>query len=294
MRIAILHQDLESYEQAMVTLFAERGVQAQLFDVRRTTIDDLRGHDCVLNRVYASVANRNLQDVMKTLALVEQAEAEGIWCVNGLAATRADYSKTISTERMLAAGVRTPACFKVESASDIEGAVAFMREHESPVVIKPDLGGRAVDVTLVCDEPSLVERLSECLTGPRPAWCVQQFVKSVEPFDIRVMVIDGQVDQLYGRQLVSVNGEGPWIGSGALGSTAIELDPPQEWIDLAVRATAAIDSLINELDMVVAADGACVIENNPTPAFAMLTESRLASFADAIVAMLGRRRTGAV
>ena len=293
MRVAILHQVLESYEQAMVVLFAERGVQAQLLDVRRTTVDDLRGYDCVFNRVYASVANRNLRDVMTALALVEQAEAEGIWCVNGLAAARADYSKTISTERMLAAGVSTPACIKVESASDIDGAVVFMQEHGSPVVVKPDLGGRAVDVTLAFDEPSLVQRLTECLAGPRPVWCVQQFVKSVEPFDIRVMVIDGQVDQLYGRQLVSAGDEAPWIGSGALGSTAVELDPPQEWIDLAVRATVVIDALVNELDMIVTIDGPCVIENNPTPSFAMLTEPRMASFADALVAMLRRHRTGA-
>jgi glutathione synthase/RimK-type ligase-like ATP-grasp enzyme len=293
MRVAILHQDLESYEQAMVVLFAERGVQAQLLDVRCTTVDDLRGCDCVFNRVYASVANRNLQDVMKTLALVEQAEAEGIWCVNGLAAARADYSKTVSTQRMLAAGVRTPACCKVQSVSDIEGAAEFMREHGSPVVVKPDVGGRAIDVTLAFDAPSLVERLGECLAGPRPAWCVQQFVSSVEPFDIRVMVIDGQADQLYGRRLVSASGEAPWIGSGALGATAVALNPAQEWIDLAARATVAIDALINELDMVVAADGPYVIENNPTPAFAMLTEPRLASFADAFVTMLKRRRTGA-
>ena len=96
MRVAILHQDLEWAEQKMQGLFQERGAQATLHDVRQpidASIDALTGMDLVMNRVYASVANRNYRDNLTTLSLLAALEARGIPCLNSYATTQADYSK---------------------------------------------------------------------------------------------------------------------------------------------------------------------------------------------------------
>ena len=100
LRIAIVHQDLEDDEVTLRRLLLDRADHVDLMDVRRTTVDDLGGYDLVLNRVYASVANRNHRDNLLMLKLLEDAESQGIRCVNGLKATRADYSKSYSARLM--------------------------------------------------------------------------------------------------------------------------------------------------------------------------------------------------
>ncbi|MBU0461202.1 MAG: hypothetical protein KJ574_01310, partial [Nanoarchaeota archaeon] len=69
--IAILHQDLEWTEQEIQRQFVKRDIHAELFDVRETSICDLCDFEAVLNRVYASVANRNFLHNLKTLEMLK-------------------------------------------------------------------------------------------------------------------------------------------------------------------------------------------------------------------------------
>jgi len=59
MKIAILHHDLENSERILRDLLEKRDIKVKMLDIRNTEIGDFEGVDVVLNRVYASVANRD-------------------------------------------------------------------------------------------------------------------------------------------------------------------------------------------------------------------------------------------
>ena len=65
-------------------------------------INDPEGYDLVLNRVYASVANRNSRDVETTLELMRSLESRGVLCLNSYSSCRADYSKAFACEAPIA------------------------------------------------------------------------------------------------------------------------------------------------------------------------------------------------
>ena len=272
MRIAILHQDLEWAEQKMQGLFQERGAQATLHDVRRpvdATIDDLIGIDLVMNRVYASVANRNFRDNLTTLSLLAALEARGIPCLNSHATTQADYSKMHAAYLLHEAGVDTPGTHKVAGRDDIPSAISFARDHGYPIIVKPDMGGRGRQVQLVKDRRALTSALEEGLADEQygAPYIVQEFIPSVRDIDCRLAVVDGEFAFSYSRTLISRNGEAPWLSSWCNGSKIGLYSPSPEEIAVAIRASAAIGSLFNEMDLCFSAKGPVIIENNPTPQF---------------------------
>ena len=267
MKVAILHQDLEWVEEKMQKLFQERGAQATLHDVRTATVEDIAGSDLVMNRVYASVANRDYRDNLSTLSLLAALEAHGIPCLNSYATTQSDYSKAHAAHLLQQAGVETPATRKVVHVDEITGARAFAREQGYPIIVKPDMGGRGKGVQKVTNEAALVSALEQGLTdaGYGAGYIVQEFIPSVRDIDCRIAIIDGGFAFSYSRTLTSRNGETPWFASTSKGSQEGPYTPTQEEIAIARRASTAIGSLFNEMDICFADRGPVIIENNPTP-----------------------------
>ena len=134
----------------------------------------------------------------------------------------------------------------------------------------------------------LTDRLA---LAPRTGWIVQAFVVSCEPFGDRVVVIDGRVVLSARRELMSLNGERPWLGSATLGSRVECAAAPPEVAAVALQASDAICAVFNDPDIVIGPDGPCVIENNPTPTFLGFTDDNLARTTDAIMAYAAADRT---
>jgi len=288
MKIAILHQDLEWAEEELQRQFQSRDIQTGLYDVRTTTVDDLIGYDLVLNRVYASVANRNWRDNIASLDLLHELESEGIPCLNSLHTTKVDYSKAYSAEVMMRKGVLTPKTILLANG-ETSPAYRFASNVGYPLVVKRDMGGRGKDLVRVNNEQELRQTLDNMFSPGYQAQygagiVVQEFLHSVGNYDCRIAIIDGELAFAYTRTLIQAgSSEDSWLASVARGSDMFDYEPKPEEVAVALKATKAIGALFNEVDIAFTKDGLAIIENNPTPNYDETELHRVESVASLIV-----------
>lgn len=284
MKIAILHQDLEYQEEVIKSEFEKKGFHCSLFDVRTLVKDDLLSFDLVLNRVFASVANRDYRDNLTTLEILAFLEDNSIKVINSLEATKVDYSKYYASKLLLDNGVLTPKTFFCNDLSNetLSSLDSFLSELSFPVILKRDLGGRAKDLHKVNSKDKLLALLKDKLTsvnslddGYAAGYIVQEFVESILDHDYRISVIAGDVCFSSTRSLLDFDGSGkPWLSSASNGSKVLFTDAPRNVIDLAKKSTSVIGALLNEVDIIITAKGPYLIENNPTPNFTPTSKGR--------------------
>ena len=289
MKIAILHQDLEIPEKNLLKVFRQKGHQAELFDVRITKPDVLQNCDVVLNRVYASVGNRNWQDNVVTLNLLEQMEKKGVKCINSFMTSKVDYSKAYAAQIMKTAGVKTPETIKLTSYHDLPEAVDFATKKGFPVILKRDLGGRSKDLFMLHDRAELLEKMQFVFAEHYrrdydAGFVLQEFVKPVKEYDCRIAIVNGEFAFAFARTLARTKHDGmAWLASVARGSQSMEYNPSHEEIELAKKATEAIGAIWNEVDITFSENGPVIIENNPTPNFVSYAEERIKKAADLVL-----------
>lgn len=289
-KIAILHQDLEWVEKTFQQIFTKKGFQTDLFDVRNTSFDDLKNYNLVLNRVYASVANRNFSDNLKTLDFLTELESNGINCLNSEQTSRADYSKFYSDSLMKKNGVPTPETLFLGSLDDISKAKDFSEKYSYPVVVKRDIGGRGKDVLKVNSEQELSSLLTSVfsesyLKDYAGGWVVQEFIDNVKGFDCRIAIVDDSFSSCYGRSLIPTQeGDVNWMASISNGSKILDYVPSEHELNIAIAATKSICALFNEVDLAFDSSGnPVIIENNPTPNYAPEQVDLIEMAADKII-----------
>ena len=274
MKLAILHQDLEWGEQTLSTLLNQWGYETRLINIIDAQQTDFSQFDIVLNRVYASVANRNLKDTALTLDILQQLETAGIRCINTYNSSRCDYDKYLQYKVMDEHGIPTPSTASINNNDELEAYLCNSTGTQGyPVVVKRRTGGRAVGIFKANSAQELSNYLHKHLNDKSEGnysagYLVQTYLKSVRPYDIRIAIIAGKFAYSYSRSLVASNlNETPWIGSGELGSKVTKYEPTKAEISLALKASKATGALINEVDLLATENGLFVIENNLTPNF---------------------------
>ena len=278
MRVAILHHDLEHQEEYLNNFLINNGIDSELMDVRETSVEELSSFDFVFNRVFASVGNRDYLSNLKTLEYLEKLESLGVKCINSFLTTKCDYSKYFSYKLLSEKNIRTPKSFFVKIKEDLVNLNKFIEEVNFPVIIKRDLGGRALDIHKVDNSSELYSILEEKFKDNKEqydaGYVVQEFVESTLPCDYRISVINGKFSFGMTRSLLVTKGqEKPWFASVTKGSKVNSLNNvPEEIIELAERSSFAIGALFNEVDILMSKDGPVVIENNPTPNFTSFSE----------------------
>jgi len=288
MKIAIIHQDLEWAEKELQKQFQLRGVETNLYDIRETSVDDLVSYDLVLNRVYASVANRNWKDNIITLELLQSLENRGVLCLNSLHTTKVDYGKAYSASVMSKAGILTPPTILLRG-EDLTPALKFGLKQGYPLVVKRDMGGRGKDLVRVNNERELRQTLKHMLSSNyrsqyNAGIAIQKFLPSIKNNDCRIAIIDGKLAFAYTRTLIPSGSSGDsWLASVARGSKMYDYDPKPEEVQIALKATQAIGALFNEVDMAFTKEGIAIIENNPTPNYDETELDRVKAVAKLII-----------
>lgn len=270
MRVGILHHDLEPEEARFQELLKSRGHEVQRHDIRESSSSDLEHYDVVLNRVYASVANRDPGSNIKTLQSLKELEDMGVLCVNSLGATQCDYSKYLSSLAMNQHDVPNPMTLHISrldrgrEVSDAVSQIGF------PFVLKRDMGGRGNDIIKIEHEDNLEEILQDIhikaqKEGYDNGFVIQEFLRNIRPYDVRIGVVDGALCSAYSRTLIPHGGNDCWFASVSSGSEMGDYIPSKEEIDLARSASKAIGAYYNEVDMIFTSYGPKIIENNSTP-----------------------------
>tara|TARA_Y100000310_G_scaffold231949_1_gene234665 strand:+ start:297 stop:1217 length:921 start_codon:yes stop_codon:yes gene_type:complete len=305
MKVGILHEKLEWTEKGLRDEFERmKGVEVELFDVRKVSTQDLVDFeaDILLNRVYASVANRDYGNLERTLVLVRDLEDNGVPVVNSLKASMADYSKIDAFHLMKEQGVRTAETILYVDGMNLENTV-----NESlggfPIIVKRNAGGRGKDLAKCFDLSEIKAAVIQIISQANynGGVLLQEFTPPNEPRDYRVWVIGGEVLFYHGRSLITTREEEfPWLASRSLGSQVlpIETSIPKDLEVFALHAAKSIGATIDVLDVVRMDQGYSVIEHNPTPNLNPAYEEALGFnpvtyFAERIVDMASRKDVAA-
>ncbi|MBT7660753.1 hypothetical protein HN604_01575 [archaeon] len=268
MKVVILHHDLENSEKEMKRIIEGKySSEVLLLDIRKTNFEEIEDFcpDLILNRVYASVANRDYCSVKKTLTLLKKLDESSLLIVNSYDASRSDYSKFFAFNLMNVVGINTPRSFLYGLNSDLEKTVKTLGDF--PIIVKRDSGGRGKDLAKCNNFEELKQAIgviesSEDYSG---GIILQEFCEPLESYDYRVWVVGGEAILYHKRTLISLQEDEPaWLASRSLGSQILRADAniPLELKKFCETAAEAINSKFDVLDIIKTKNGFCVIEHN--------------------------------
>jgi ribosomal protein S6--L-glutamate ligase len=223
----------------------------------------------------------SLEQVVFRMDALLLLEARGVAVVNPPKAVECAVDKYLCTARLAAGGLATPPTIVCE---DSEAALAAFAELGGDVVVKPVFGSEGRGILRVSD-PDLALRAFRTLERIDAVIYVQQFVEH-EGFDVRVLVLDGQV--LGGMKRSNPSDFRTNVARRAQAEQHTVTDREAE---LALRAARIVGARFAGVDLLYGRCGTCyVIEVNAVPGWRAFQRT---TGIDVAAALLNALRPGA-
>jgi ribosomal protein S6--L-glutamate ligase len=194
------------------------------------------------------------------LAAIFHLERSGIPAVNGFTALTVARDKFLSLRHLDAQGIPVPRTFLVTAPGQISRAVR--RLGGFPVVMKAPRGRQGTEVYLV-DERAFARYILEHPSHPTCGVLVQEYVPSAACGDVRVMIVAGEAVAAMRR----IPKRGDFRSNAHLRGKGVPWEPDDEWVRLALRASAALGLQVAGVDLLEGTNGPLVLEVNTTPGF---------------------------
>jgi RimK family alpha-L-glutamate ligase len=215
---------------------APRGVDARIL-VPEQAVSLLQPGAVALGRLDVVDGLDGVEDGLWALGSLA---ARGVVVLNRAGALLAAHDKLLTAKVLQRAGLPHPRTHILHPGGHVP-------DCEGPVVVKPRFGSWGRDVELCEDEITLrrhLRSLEQRLWFQRHGALLQALVAPAG-HDLRVVVAAGVAVGAISR----VAAPGEWRTNVALGGMRIPVDPPQEALDLAVRAAAASGAELLGVDL---------------------------------------------
>jgi RimK family alpha-L-glutamate ligase len=242
---------------------------------------DLAEFDAVIVR---TMPPGSLEQVVFRMDCLGRYEAAGGVVINPARAIEAAVDKFLTSARLAAAGLLTPRTICCQTAD--EALLAF-EQLGGDVVLKPLFGSEGRGITRLNDE-ALAERAFKMLAQLGAVLYLQEFVPH-EGFDMRLLVI--------GNRIVAMRRRNPldWRTNISRGAKAEPFEPDDSLVEMAHRATGAVDALLAGVDLLPGRDGKLyTLEVNAVPGWKGLAKAHGVDIArlvlDFVAGEVGRRR----
>ncbi|MFN0053476.1 MAG: RimK family alpha-L-glutamate ligase [Planctomycetales bacterium] len=224
----------------------------------------------------------SLEQVVFRMNLLAELEARGVQVFNPPRAIECAVDKYRTTARLKAVGLPVPETIVCE---DAETAQEAFDRLGGDVVVKPIFGSEGRGIFRVSD-PDLALRSFRTLERLQAVLYLQQFIPH-EGFDVRVMVLDGEV--LAGMRRVNPHDFRTNVSRQAR-AEPVELTPMER--DWALRAASAVGARMAGIDILYDRSGAgYVIEVNGVPGWQALARVTDCDVADRVIAALEKGPT---
>ncbi len=192
-KIYILHENAE-WISPLRSALEERGLEYEEWFINQGSVDfsSAPPDGVFYNRMSASSHTRDHRYAMELAApTLAWLEAHGRRVINSRHALQLEVSKAEQYLALNAHGIRTPASIVTNSAAELRAAAERLG---SPVIVKPNRGGKGTGVQLLrsADEvEALLDRYEE-LVSPDGISIVQEYVKPRNDSITRVEFIGGK------------------------------------------------------------------------------------------------------
>ena len=237
------------------TLIAQLGrPEVRLNGAASTPIFDA---DIVLARI---IPDGSLEQIIYRVDVLHWIEDRGIPVVNAPRTIERCVDKFYTTALLHDAGLPTPETIVCEGAADAMQAIRALLAGGGEVIIKPLFGSMGHGMVRVNDA-EVAFRVVRPLAQMRAVFYLQRAIEH-DGRDFRAFVVDGRVIGAIER----VAPAGDWRTNVARGGTTRPVDLPEEWQQLALRASAIVGAEYAGVDLVRSRDGQVfVLEVNGIP-----------------------------
>ena len=208
--------------------------------------------------------------------VVAHFEWVGIPVINRSKAIAAARHKFRSLRILAQHGLPIPPSLTVGSAAFLENAVAEIGEY--PFILKPFYGTHGRGLMLL-DTPTSLTSTVDALCDLHHDYVIQAFVKEAGGVDIRILVVGGEAIAAMKRSAPP----GEFRANIHKGASGEAVTLPDEYIRLAIKATAALELEIAGVDLLETSEGPVVLEVNPSPGFEELESVTGIDIAGAII-----------
>lgn len=241
--------------------------------------EPLAGSDIVVVR---GMPSGGLEEVVFRMDALGRVAAAGVPVVNTPRSLEVAIDKYLSLARMAAAGLPVPRTVVAQEPEAVHRAFARLG---GDCVVKPIFGSGGRGLVRLSSPEAVGEFLADSRAGADPGGCPPVYLQEFVPhagWDVRVLVVG---DRTIAMRRSAPPGE--WRTNVSLGGRPEPFSPPRDWIDLAVRAAAAVGTEVAGVDLLPAGDGRLlVLEVNAVPGWRGLAEATGIDVADAVVRYL--------
>lgn len=266
-RIAILTDEAGWHGRRLRRAFAARGA-----DVRYVRFDDCRidlqanRHGLVIGGFGAtlpdavfvrSIPAGSFEQVTLRLTILHALDECGVVVYNTASSIERSVDKARTSLRLHQAGLPTPPTWVSESAATARRLATRESARGRELVAKPLFGSQGKGLRRIADaDPGPA-------ADPAGVWYLQRFVPPEGPGyrDWRVLVIGGRAIAAMERRADD------WITNVAQGATVAPVDMPDDALQLAIAAVAAVDMHYGGVDLVREDGRWSVLEVNGIPSW---------------------------
>jgi RimK family alpha-L-glutamate ligase len=242
---------------------ANRGLASE-----RTSVLDA---DAVLARI---IPTGTLEQIIYRVDALHWIEERGVPVINSPRAIERCVDKFYTTALLEQAGLPVPETIACERSAD---AIAAVREM-GDAIVKPIFGSLGHGMVRVTN-PDVALRVVEPLEQIGSIFYVQRHVDDGGR-DVRAFVVGGRVIGAIERTAPA----GDWRTNVSRGGSVQPFELPPEWVQLALRATAAVGADYAGVDLLPSRDGQVfVLEVNGIPGWKGLQQATGVDVAAAIV-----------
>lgn len=223
----------------------------------------------------------------KDIYLAERLEAQGIKLFNSSSAINLCDNKILMYQEFIKKNIRIPRTFIAPKTfeglgyKNREFLDSVIKEIGWPIVIKEAYGSFGEQVYLannMAEANEIIDRIGY------KDFLIQEFITSSKGRDVRINVVGNQVIASMLRE--NKNDFRSNISNGGSGTA---YQPNQEFIDLAIKATKALDLDFAGVDVMFGKDGPIICEINSNPQFASTLAATGINLADYIADYILRK-----
>ncbi|MBD3675329.1 MAG: RimK family alpha-L-glutamate ligase [Planctomycetaceae bacterium] len=198
----------------------------------------------------------SLEEVVTRMDVLGQLQAAGKIVVNSPRAVECAVDKSLTTAKLAAAGLPVPPTWIGESS---DAALEAFEQLGGDVVVKPVFGAEGRGIVRVSD-PDLAFRTFRTLERIDAVLYLQKFVPHAG-YDTRLLILDGEIVGAMKRESAD-----DFRTNVARNGSATQVEPTQQQVELALRASEVIGTRIAGVDLLESQSGETfVIELNAVP-----------------------------
>lgn len=213
------------------------------------------------------------EQLTRRISMIEHMELSGIRVVNPAYSFRRARDKYSTQYTLSGAGLPIATTYTTESMER-----AYRRSQEMGVsVYKPILSSMGKG-SLRFDDPEIAYNAFKMLSRVGMPLIVQEYLENPGR-DLRVFVVGGEVV----ASAYKYGGPGEWKTNVAQGGKMVAEPVPEEFLDLGIRAAAALGLIYSGVDIMETPRGPVVLEANGSPGWQALKVATGVDVAEKIV-----------